>query len=136
MYLNILNNRKKELFIELAINVATADGIFSDEERNVIGAYCKEMEISYYFEGKVESVEKILIELNSISSSKEKRIIAFEVIGLCFADGAYQKEEKSIVSLMESIFEIQSSYVKECENIVSEYMKLQKAINELVLEGC
>ena len=49
MYLGLLNEVQKELYAELAINLASADGTFSEEERLVVDAYCQEMGILVFW---------------------------------------------------------------------------------------
>ena len=80
MYLVLLNNEKKELFLNLACRIAAADGNFSDEENAMIDGYCQEMNISFDYNRPLNTTEKIVSDMNSICDLTEKRIIIFEII--------------------------------------------------------
>lgn len=133
MFLSQLNNKQKELFIEIAIKMATIDGVFNEDEKAIISAYCKEMEISYYYEKNNQDIVEILKELNRVSDDKEKRIITFELIGVCLADYFFHEKEKELLKSIIDIFGIKACFIDTCEEIIKEYMTFQHRINDLVL---
>ena len=45
MYLKLLNEEQKELFLDLALIIAQADGVYAESEVNTIQEYCYEMNI-------------------------------------------------------------------------------------------
>lgn len=133
MYLALLNDEQKELYINLAINLASVDGNFSQEEKAVIEAYCYEMGITYDFSKEIKEVEDVIEKLNEISGIREKRIIVFETIGLAMADRDFQNSERAVIVTLIKKFGLEEIYIEECENILEKYIEFQREINDLVI---
>ena len=126
MYLSLLSNDNKELFLDLILIIAKVDNDFSDEEKGVINSYCTEMGISYRDDERYSSVEELINVIDESTSMKEKRIFIFEAIGLAMA-------ERKIILLASYVFALDESYVKECEVILTQYYDFQNKVNQLIL---
>ena len=61
MYLEVLNDKEKELFLSLAYNLSAVDKDFSPEERTIVSSYCHEMGISLDMDKIDLSVDKVII---------------------------------------------------------------------------
>lgn len=133
MYLNLLEEKSKKLFLKLAYNLASADGNYSDEEKMMIAEYCREMRIDYIQEETKESVNEIVTKLNSLCGSREKKIIVFEIIGLAMIDNYYDKNERKIIDKMIDTFELGTEFCDKCENVLNDYLSLQNRIEKLVI---
>lgn len=133
MYLALLKEEQKELFLSLAFNLASANGDFCDEEKAVIAGYCQEMQIVFDQERMVKPVEELISKINLSCDNREKKIIVFESIGLAMVDNKYDDSERKIVKLMTDMFELGDGFAEECESVLSEYITFQKRINELVI---
>lgn len=133
MYLAILSEEEKELFLGLAYNLAAIDGEYSDEERTMIAGYCQEMQIEFDEERAVKSVDELLGRIKAISDDRTKKIIVFEAIGLAMADGKYYENERKLVDKMEKEFGIEAGFSEKCESIINEYLVFQKKTNQLIL---
>lgn len=132
MYLALLKNEEKELFLGLAYNLATLDRDYSDIEKATIAGYCQEMQI--IFERKmVKSLEEILIRINKISDEITKKIVVFEAVGLAMVDNNYEDSERNVIARMENIFELEIGFSVKCESILNEYISLQGRLNQLIL---
>lgn len=46
MYLSLLNDNQKSLFLSIALYLAKVDNDYSEEERRIIQSYCVEMNIT------------------------------------------------------------------------------------------
>lgn len=140
MYLAILNREEKELFLNLAYELASIDGDYSDEENAMINGYCHEMQIVFEKEKMVKSIEKLLTRISEISDERAKKIIVFEIIGLAMADGKFDEDERKLVTRMEVEFKLGAEYAMKCEAILEEYIAFQNKINQHVLDkgekGC
>lgn len=134
MYLSILNNEEKALFLGLAYKMATSDGEYSVEEQATISDYCLEMQIPFDESTTVKSIDNIISELNTKSDVRVKKIVVFEAIGLAMADNNYDEGERNIVNQMISAFDLDSEFSIECEQVIKEYISFQNRINKLVLE--
>lgn len=133
MYLGLLNEEQKELCINLAINLSSIDGSFSQEEKVMIDAYCYEMGISYDYGKVVPKTSEILERLNVISDMREKKIIVFEAIGLAMADNEFHGKEREMINAMVKKFNIDESFIDQCKRVIEEYRQFQERINNLVI---
>lgn len=133
MYLNLLEEKSKKIFLKLVCQLVAADGNYSSEEKMMIAEYCREMQIDFVQEEMKESIHDIIANINSSCDVKEKRIIIFEAIGLAMIDNCYDIREKKIVDKMTDVFELKKEFCDKCETLVNEYISLQKKIGELVI---
>lgn len=96
MYLAILNDEQKNLFLNIAKKLASTDGDFSEDERQVIDGYCHEMSVSVV--KKLDIAKEDMIErLGSISNTIEKKIIVFEFAGLVMVDSNFDESERVLL---------------------------------------
>lgn len=91
MFLSNLNDTEKEVFCKLANIIACIDGVVP-EELNSLSLYNREMGTNFSFVNNPKDSVDDLINQISKSSEKSKKIIAFELIGLAYADAEYSKK--------------------------------------------
>ncbi len=134
MYLALLNDEKKKLFLNLSYYIASADGKFSSEEMLIIEGYQHEMQTDYdpTNNGKRE-ISEILSALSSCCNEQEKKIVIFEAIGLALVDGQYDSAEQQIMSALGNTFGIDADFINECKKLIEEYVSFQKRMNALVM---
>lgn len=132
MYLSILKEKEKKMFLDLAYVLSSADGNMADEEKAMIDHYCDEMGIEKHTPSIVDKSE-IVNELAKATDLQSKRIIIFELIGLAIADNSYDETEKQFIIKAVSQFELSKDYMDSCEKIISEYLSFQDKINHLIL---
>ncbi len=92
MFLNILEGKEKEMFLDLAVYAAKANGIVEETEKITIDQYCKEMGISFYDIDRIHELKEV-VEFFSKSKKQTKRIAILELLGLCYADGDFDDIE-------------------------------------------
>ena len=129
MYLGLLKESQKEMFLELAINLAKSDGDYSEEEHAIITSYCQEMQISFERDKKNRSIDELVSEFALLCTAQEKKIIAFEIIGLAMCDNVYHEKEKTIIEKMRKEFGLGNEFLEKCKTVIKEYIELQKKIN-------
>lgn len=134
MYLALLSDEQKELFLGLAYHIAVLDEDYRDAEKAIIAGYCQEMKTTFVKEKMVKPIEYILSKLNSISDKRVKKIIVFEAIGLSMVDNNYDDDERKLVARMETLFGLESGFAIKCESILNEYILFQNKINQLIIE--
>lgn len=136
MYLALLSEKEKEIFLNVAFNLVTADGDYSDEEKAVIAGYCQEMQYTYTFDKKrtVKSIDVLINDIRSNSDNKIKKIFVFELIGLAMADGNYDESERNLINKLEMEFDIDLGFARDCETVLNEYIAFQTKLNQLILE--
>ena len=133
MYLSILNQKEKELFLELAYNLASADGDYSSKENALINGYCQEMQIEFEVKMMTRSLDYIISTIKKESSIIVKKIFVFELIGLAMVDKNYDESERDLIGRLENELGMEANFASECEKILNEYISFQEKINQLVL---
>lgn len=106
MFLGILSKENKERFINLCGIAAAADGIVVEAEKNKVFAYCREMNIKEHIPEEIRSLDELLNEIKNDSSDQERKIIAFEILGLFNADDEYSPEEEELMKKIIDTLEI------------------------------
>lgn len=133
MYLSLLNKKEKELFLGLAYGVSLIDGKYTIEEKQIIESYCDEMQISSSVLNKQVPLNDIIDEMVEECSSRNKKVIVFEIIGLAMCDGKYDGKEKDFIFELSQKFRLDQDFSTQCANIISEYILFQSKINALVI---
>ncbi len=133
MYLTLLNENEKAVFLGMAYNLAIVDGDYSKAEKNIIDGYCQELQIVFNEKTMIKPMDDLIKNIAQNSSEKTKKIIIFELIGLAMADGNYDNNERKIVANMETEFGVFGNFADTCESILNEYITFQNRINSLVI---
>ena len=132
MFLNRLNDEQKSLFLELAIKAAESSCGISKEEREMIKAFAKEMNIPVKYECEM-NFEQITDYLLKISSHKDLRIIIFEIIGIMYSDSTYDETERTFVKNLAEKFSLEGGLIQKMEVLLENYSKLYAEIYELII---
>ena len=132
MFLDILNNEEKELFLDLAIKAAEANGEVAKEEKEMLHAFAYEMKIKSRFTS-TKSLADVLNVFKEKSSKRSMRIVAFELIGILFADSEFDDAEKAFLSDVTNVLEIPESIINEMLSEITDYSAIYKKICKTVL---
>ena len=126
MFLNRLNSKEKEAFLELAHYIARSDNDFSDTQKEIIKQYCTEMQIkNIKFKKKKFDIYKTL---GKIKREKSRKIVLLEVMALIYSDDFLHEEERKILEIMLEEFDL--SY-----NLSVVYTQWAKSMLALYLQG-
>ena len=107
MFLNILNNQEKEIFLELAHHIARSDNDFSNEQKSIIETYCIEMTIEdIEYNKDLFNLETLLAKVKEKESQK---IILLEIMALVYSGNYLHIEEKKVINKMIDIFGLNPS---------------------------
>lgn len=135
MYLSYLRKRQKELFLDLSLIVSKVDDEFSVAEKNLIDQLCQEMDIEPKKETAAK-LEDILVELEDISSPKDKKIILLEILGIVMIDNDVNVAELDLIKLIVEKFALQQKDVDNAIDLInrlySVYADFSNFINEKV----
>lgn len=136
MFLNVLKDQNKELFLELCLHLSNSDGVFSDSEKEVLKAYCKEMEITEKTDLSMRPLENVVSILNNNANLVEKKIVIMELLALAYVDGIYDENEKEEMNIIISGLEFSENQVKEIIELLNKYINICDEIkNYLCVEG-
>jgi len=134
MYLEFLNEQQRELCIELAINLASTDGNFSQKERMLIEGYCQDAGMTYNFNNKsVLPLQAVIENLLIVTGETERKIIIFEMVRLAVVDNVFHENERDLINDLAIQFEIEESFVEECKETIEAYVAIEEKMNHLVL---
>lgn len=133
MFLHLLNNEQRELFLDLAIKATEANGVVEIEEKNMLKAFSLEMQIPFRYTTK-KTTDEILSRLSDITTEKEKKILAFELIGILLADGIYDEEEKTFMIQISERANISMDVIEKMINVLDEYRNIYEKICDIVLK--
>ena len=110
MFTNLFNEEEKKNFLELVYRIASCDGEYEDEEKELVNSYKKELGIDTVPD--TSSMDQ-LISYFSDKSESLKRIVFFELYGMVMADGKIDNEESAVVEEIEKKFNLgESVYTK------------------------
>lgn len=133
MYLSKLSEKQKNLFLELAYQLALIDNDYSEKEKIMIKSYCDEMGMEVPAAVRAASIDEIISAMNSGCMALEKKIIVFEMLGLAMVDGNYDESEREILAEIMRVFEVEEDFARESEKLLDEYIGMQNRMNTLVL---
>lgn len=131
MFLNQLSEKEKEIFISLSIHVSNSNGVFADEERDMIQEYCKEMEMPVFDENNVKSMNDVVAVLAE-SDLHIKKVVLLEIMGLVYSDGTYDQAEKGFIKEFAEKIGLTDDDVKKQSVVIKEYIDILKRIGEVV----
>lgn len=127
MFLNRLDPIEKEAFVSLAVKAAEANGQVADEEYQMIEEYCMEMGIAFFDAKNVKPVETV-IDIFSKADEQHKKIAVLEIIGLMYADGGYDDEERAFVDSFAKGIGVLPESVKKCEDTLVKYVDMTREL--------
>ena len=131
MFLNQLSEREKKAFLELTVHVSNSNGVFEDKEKAMIQEYCKEMEIKEFNMDNIVPLEEIIGEIKK-SSLHIKKIILLEILGLVYADGTYDADEKSFVLNFVKEIGLSDETAEAQTVVIKEYLNVLQKITEAI----
>ena len=123
MFLELLKDEQKDLFLQLAVVAAKANGKFDETEQEMLIKFANEMNIEPKSESD-KSFDELVAELAKISSKKEKKIILFEAIGILNSDGEFDEKEAEYLANVAKKFDISKEDLEYMMSLVSYYIEL------------
>ncbi|MFW5794832.1 MAG: hypothetical protein ACOCV1_05045 [Bacillota bacterium] len=132
MFLDLLENKEQEKFLELAYFVANYNDDFAEEQQQLINEYRKEMlltEDEYQIKGKEE---KNIIKDFSKYEEDKKKMIYIETISLLLSDNKFDKKEKEIAEYIKNEFDLSQNFYDKAFNWVKDMFDLYNRVDDLV----
>ena len=135
MFLNLLNDEEKVIFLKLAISVIQADGKLEESEKSFIAEYSREMGIERYaFDEKVDPMP-LAEKIGKNSTDSVKRIFLVELLACANADGDFAECEKSLLRSFIKIFGLLESSLQDSLVLLNEYTKISAKLMKFIQEG-
>ena len=109
MFLNKLDTKSKEVFLQLAHHVARSDESFTDMQKSLIGGYLKEMNISdVEYNNETFSLSECI---KNVTDKEYQKIILIEILAIVYTDNLMHPAEKEIIDTIVDTWSINSSLV-------------------------
>lgn len=134
MFLNQLENKNKRLFLKVCVLASLANGVFAKEEREMINAYCKEMNVPEEVPDCPEPLNDILEELAKNTSEKEKKIIVLEILGLLRSDGSYDDMEKTFADTLAEKLDVPNHVFDQINSLLKVYTVICQELYSTICE--
>lgn len=130
MYLNRLEDKSKEFFLELAFLISLADGKLSLEEKQLLKSYKAECLLeNYKFKGlNLSEIKKHFFE----TEKDVQKIIIFELLGLSYIDNDYHESEKKIINDLSISFNIDNKIVDAFEKDIIELNRIYTSTSSII----
>ena len=132
MFLQMLSKDQQELFLELAIKAAEADGNIALEEDNLLKLYAMEMNITPKYSTD-RTIEEITNQISTCSNKKIKKIMIFEILGIIISDSVYDLREKEFVKMLSNSFKISITEVDIMLEYLNKYLAFYKEMHSFIL---
>ena len=128
----MLSKDQQELFLELAIKAAEADGNIALEEDNLLKLYAMEMSITPKYSTD-RTIEEITNQISTCSNKKIKKIMIFEILGIIISDSVYDLREKEFVKTLSNSFKISITEVDIMLEYLNKYLAFYKEMHSFIL---
>lgn len=124
MFLNLLNDEEKKIFLQLAISVIQADGKVEETEKAYIADYCREMEINQNDLEKVIDPMPLIEKISNNSSEFVKRIFLLELLACANSDGNFADIEKALIVTFVKKSGLPDSLLDNCLSLLQDYSRV------------
>ena len=131
MYLGKLNDEQKNLFLDLCIHGANSNNDFADDEKEMVNAYCTEMQIPVRYTEE-NDLDSCIDRLIKISSEEEIRAILIEITALILADDICDEQEEVFMQKFIKKTGISNDEYKRVSEMLARLSTLYKEINDFV----
>lgn len=135
MFLNLLNDEEKSIFLKLAIAVIQADGKLEESEKLFINEYSREMGIQNYNLDEKINLSDLMEKISKKSTDSVKRIFLIELTACATADGEFADSEKSLIQACIKEFGFADETLGHCLKLLNEYARISSELTKYVQEG-
>lgn len=132
MFLNQLKETNKEDFLKVCVYASLANGVFADEEKDMLFAYCREMNIKEHVPETPEALEVLMQKIREKTNIQEKRIFVLEILALVKADGVYDDQEKQFMKKMLDGLQLSDDVLKIFETLLEKYIRTGKELFDAI----
>ncbi len=122
MFLDLLNKKEQENFLELADIASKVDGIVEEREKKAFEWYRKETDLeAYQVQGKQQSE---LVSFFDMSTKRVKKIVIMELAGMLYADLDIVDEENKWLEEIGASWGFRSSEIRRMVRWVMDFTDL------------
>ena len=129
MFLGQLSEKEKNAFISLSVYASKVNGVFAEDEKEMIQEYCREMGIPFFDAENVIAMDEV-VDVFKNAELSIKKIVLLETLGLVYSDGNYDDCEKEFVSDFAKKIELTDADVQKQTVVIKEYLDALKKVAE------
>lgn len=129
MFLGQLSEKEKNAFISLSVYASKVNGVFAEDEKEMIQEYCREMGIPFFDAENVIAMDEV-VDVFKNAELSIKKIVLLETLGLVYSDGNYDDSEKEFVSDFAKKIELTDADVQKQTVVIKEYLDALKKVAE------
>lgn len=131
MYLSMLSDTNKRLFLNLEIYLSKVDSDFSENERIIIDAHCIEMHIDNNNYEADMSQSEIFEGLKALTK-QESKIVFLELVGTIMADNVYHVEERALVNKLAEALKLEENDISLVFSIITDMKNVYERCAEYI----
>ena len=132
MYLNLLNEKEKELFLEMAFFLSNCDQDFAESEKQMIDEYRREMSMTEErYQIRKLPLEDSLKNLRD-SSQLTKNAMFLELLALAKCDKNFGSNEQELIATIRDSFCVSEDKYNESLKWVDDMQKLYAKSHRIV----
>lgn len=136
MFVEMLDQHKRELYYQLCIHAVTVDNVIAEEEINTLEEFKAHWHITDECDKPEVDLKDVLKELGESCTDMEKRIIIYELVGFFYADSEYAESEKELMAKVEDAFGVSGDETERLSRLVERYIDLYlDTYNEISFVG-
>ncbi len=132
MFLEMLNDEQKYLFLHLAALAASANNVVEDAERDMLIHFAREMNIEPIVKSD-KQLDEITDALKELCGNTERKVILFELVGIMFSDTQCDEKETSFLNEVATKLSVSGDDIKKMIGLVKEYIDLYNKIFDTVI---
>lgn len=132
MLLKQLSEESKHTFLKLETFLANVDGKFDKSEEKIIRMHCSEMGLEPIPYDENMTLEKIVKNVNTEMTVREKKIILIELLAVAVIDGVYDDTEKEFVGALRKLLQIPEEVVQQAYDMVKKLTDASTSIENFV----
>ena len=129
MFVNLFDQEEKEKFLELIYKMATCDGVYAEEEKELLNNYKIEFGIDQIPD--TLSVHD-LVQYFAEKTDDKKKIVLFELYGMVLADDEIGKREKDMFEEIKKIFALNTEVYDKIEKAAVTLKEAYDAVYDAV----
>lgn len=88
MFLDVLQEKNREMFLEACVSVAMPDRSLTEKERKLVLAYCREMGIAEHIPQSSDGIAGIIAMLAERADVPERKTMALGILAFARIDGS------------------------------------------------
>lgn len=128
MFLSYLKDTNKENFLKVCVHAAISNGIFAEEEKEMIDAYCREMSIEVHVPDTQEPFSELMQTILDNTTPKERNIFVLEILALVKSDGVYDDKERMFMKTFIKGLNVSESDLSKFEELLAKYTEIGKEL--------